>query len=113
MWSKSLVRDVVMLGCAGAIGWWAHGGASVLAQRSMAHAASSDAARGGDMLGFQFGGTEMRDSLTVYSPADHTLYVYPAALNNSHINCAFSLKVERPGAPIERENCPIGSLFSH
>jgi hypothetical protein len=113
--SSSLLRDVLLLAVAGALGWWARGGADarVFAQRSSSSSASRGATTGGDTLAFQFGGTEMHDSLTVYSPTDHTLYVYPAALSNSHINCAFSLYVEKPGGPIERTNCPIGSLFGH
>ena len=55
----------------------------------------------------------MEGALTLYSPANHTLYVYPANSGSSHINCACSIHVEKPGAPIERTNCPVGSTFAH
>jgi hypothetical protein len=106
---SSFLRDLALLMFAGVVGWWAHGvNTPVQAQHS-----SSDTARGSGELGFQFGGAGLEGSLTLYNPENRTLYVYPSAAANSHINCAFSIHVERPGAPLERQNCPVGSLFSH
>lgn len=110
MTKQSLLRDLALLTFASALGWWAHGANTPV----RAARASSDTARGAEgTLGFQFGGAGMEGSLTIYSPESHTLYVYPAASSNSHINCAYSIHVERPGAPIDRQNCPIGSPFAH
>lgn len=103
MLNRSWIRDVALLACAAGIGWWARGvNQPVLADSS----ARED-------LGFQLGGTGIEGSLTLYSPATHTFYVYPTKTGNSHINCIYSLRVERPGGAIERENCPVGSTFSH
>ena len=50
-------------------------------------------------------------SLTVYNTESHTLYVYPRVTEgNSHISCEYSFRVSVPGAPMERQNCPVGSL---
>jgi hypothetical protein len=50
-----------------------------------------------------------QSSLTVYNPANHTLYVYPrVGVGSSSINCEYSLTVNQPGAPIQRKNCPVG-----
>ncbi len=113
--AKSLLRDITLLAVAGTIGWWAHGAghsaATVYAQHS-----SSSSARGGDSaqnLAFQLGGAGFEKALTIYSPADHTLYVYPAANAGSNINCAYMLHVKAPGAPVERENCAVGSFLEH
>ncbi len=107
---RSLLRDLVLVCLAVGIGWWARGGSfPVHAQHS---SSSSDSARdGGSSLGFQFGGTGLEGSLTLYNPANHTLYVYPAAASNSYINCAYTLRVESLGGPIRRENCAPGSPF--
>ncbi|HEY4355706.1 MAG TPA: hypothetical protein VGN16_08170 [Acidobacteriaceae bacterium] len=110
MKAQSLVRDAALLFFAGALGWWAHGGNAVV----HANGTSSDSARGADNnLAFQFGGAGIEGGLTIYNRDNHTLYVYPSAINNNHINCAFSIHVEKPGAPLERSNCPIGGVFTH
>ena len=111
MQAKPLVRDLVLLTFATTLGWWAHGAnAGVHAQP----AASDSGARGADNdLEFQFNGSNIKDSLTIYNSRDHTLYVYPAASGSSHINCAYSFHIDRPGGPIERENCPVGSFQPH
>ena len=63
-------------------------------------------------LGFQLSGVGPTSTLTLYSPSDHTLYVYPAVTQgDSHVNCSFMLHVARPGAPIERQNCTIGATY--
>jgi hypothetical protein len=104
------VRDAVLLTAAAAIGWFAHGRpATVYAAPS-----SSSSARGSDVSGnlaFQLGGAGLEGDLTIYSQSDHSLYVYPNANSNNHINCAFVLHIHAPGAPIDRENCAPGSPF--
>jgi hypothetical protein len=105
-----VVRDVVLLGIALSVGWWWRGaGTTVLAQRS----SSSSLARGGDStLAFQMIGTGPDALLTVYSPDNRTLYMYPRiGAGSSTVNCAYSFKVSSPGAPLERENCPVGELL--
>jgi hypothetical protein len=102
-----VVRDLTLVAIAVSAGWWLRGaGTTVLAQRS----SSSSSSRGSDaVLEFQLSAGGPQSSLTVYSSANHTLYVYPRiGVGNSNINCEYSLTVERPGAPIERKNCPIG-----
>ena len=109
MTQRNVVRDAAMLLVAGVIGWWAHRSNTTV----RAAATGSDTARDGGNLGFQFGGAGLEGSLTLYNPENKTLYVYPAASGNAHINCAYSIRVEKPGAPLERQNCAIGSAFSH
>lgn len=107
---QSLVRDAALLLVAGAVGWWAHGSNTAV----YANGTSSDSARGADTnLAFQFGGAGIEGGLTIYNRDNHTLYVYPSTINNNHINCAYSIRVDKPGAPLERSNCPIGGVFSH
>jgi hypothetical protein len=108
---RAVVRDLALLCAAVAAGWWLHdAGTTVLAQRSSS--SSSSSARGGDPgLAFQLVGDGREQSLTVYNPDNHTLYVYPHVTEgNSHISCEYSFTVERPGAAIDRQNCPVGSL---
>jgi hypothetical protein len=102
-----VVRDLTLVAIAVSVGWWLRGaGTTVLAQRS----SSSSSSRGSDAgLEFQLSAGGPQSSLTVYSSANHTLYVYPrVGVGNSNISCEYSLTVERPGAPIERKNCPMG-----
>jgi hypothetical protein len=101
MSSRPLLRDLAMLALAAAIGWWARGSSPAV------HAAASAAPDPG--LSFQMGMMGRETGLTVYSPATHTLYVYPAVLNSSEINCAYSFSIGKPGESISRNNCPIGS----
>jgi hypothetical protein len=108
---RSVVRDVALLCLAVAAGWWVRGAERpVLAAGS--NSSSSYSARGADgNLAFQLVGNGPQQSLTVYSPEDHTLYVYPRVTEgNSHISCVFSFTVSRPGAAIDRQNCPVGEL---
>jgi len=111
MSAKPFLRDVILLAAAAAIGWWAHGANSnVLAQ----HNGSSESPHSGaEGLGFEYGGLGPDGQLTLYNNANHTLYVYPSVGRSSsgHITCLYSVHVERPGAPLERENCPVGSFF--
>jgi len=105
-----VVRDLALLGVAVSVGWWVRGaGAPVLAQ----HSSSSSSARGSggdESLAFQFVGSGPQQSLAVFNPENHTLYVYPrVGEGNSHISCEYSFTINRPGAPMDRQNCPVGS----
>jgi len=108
---RSVLRDLVLVCLAVSIGWWLRGaGTTVLAQRS----SSSSSARGSSgtdaSLAFQFNGSGPQQSLAVYNPGNHTLYVYPrVGQGNSHISCEYSFTIDRPGAPMERQNCPVGA----
>jgi hypothetical protein len=98
---RTLVRDLALLGLAAAAGWWVRGaGTTVFAQHSGGSTSN---------LAFQLVGNGPQQSLTVYSPEDHTLYVYPRVTEgNSHISCEYSFTISRLGGPIDRQNCPVG-----
>ena len=99
---RSLLRDFVLLAFAAALGWWAHSADTAV------HAEPNRPSDEG--LAFQFGGgANIYGSLTLYNPSTRTLYVYPSAVNSDHINCAYSLQIDRAGGPIQRTNCPMGS----
>jgi hypothetical protein len=109
---RSVVRDLVLVCVAVAVGWWCRGaGTPVLAQRS----GSSSSARGSgneENLAFQLVGAGPQASLTVYNPENKTLYVYSGiGAGSSYINCEVSFTVANPGAPIQRRNCPVGDLL--
>jgi hypothetical protein len=97
-----VVRIIALAGIAVSAGWWLRGAdTAVMAERS---SSGSDAG-----LGFQLSAGGPQSSLTVYNPANHTLYVYPrVGVGSSSINCEYSLTVNQPGAPIQRQNCPVG-----
>ncbi len=66
----------------------------------------------GAALAFQLSGIGPTSALTVYSPSDHTLYVYPAVTQGeARVSCSFMLRMSRPGAAIERQNCAPGSAY--
>ena len=101
-----VARIIAVAGIAVSAGWWLHGAdAPVMAGRS-----SSSSNSGSDTgLEFQLSTGGPQSSLTVYNPANHTLYVYPrVGVGNSSINCEYSLTVNQPGGPIQRKNCPVG-----
>ena len=103
MLKHPLLRDLVLVIFAAAFGWWAHGSHTV-------RAAEPDKSDEGNLT-FQFGGTDLPGSLTVYSPSAHTLYVYPMHTGNSKASCMYMLHISRPGGPIERTNCAPGSVY--
>jgi hypothetical protein len=108
---RNFVRNTALLCLAAAAGWWVRGaGMTVLAQRS---SSSSSSSRGGDAsLAFQLVGDGSHQSLTVYNPDNHTLYVYPRVTEgNSHISCEYSFTIATLGAAIDRQNCPVGNLM--
>jgi hypothetical protein len=100
----SVVRDLALLCLAVAVGWWWRGaGTAVLAEKS-GSSSSADA-----NLAFQFVGSGPQQSLAVFSPENHTLYVYPrVGEGNSHISCEYSFTISKPGAAMDRQNCPVG-----
>ena len=106
----SVVRGVAVVCLAVAVGWWWRGaGTTVLAQRSSSSSSSSRGAEVDGTLAFQFVGSGAQQSLAVYNPANRTLYVYPrGGEGNSHISCEYSFTINRPGAPMDRQNCPVG-----
>lgn len=109
MGSRGFVRDVLLVAVAVTVGWWVRGPqTTVLAGRS----SSSSSARSDESLGFQLVDGSPQQSLTIYNPESHTLYVYPrVGTGNAHISCEYTLKIEHPGGPIDRQNCPMGSQY--
>ena len=107
-----VVRNALLLAAAAATGWWARGVrvSPVLAQGDGEH--GSNRSSGSDGLAFQLSGVNPETALTIWNPSNHTLYIYQGAvMGNSNVNCSFSFHVDRAGAPIQRQNCPIGQLF--
>ncbi len=98
----SVVRDLALVCLAVAVGWWWRGaGTAVLASSSSSSAEAN--------LAFQFVGSGPQQSLAVFNPENHTLYVYPrVAEGNSHISCEYSFTINKPGAAMDRQNCPVG-----
>jgi hypothetical protein len=92
------LREVLLVGAALSIGWWAHSTRPVQAQSGPA------------MLNFEFSNIGPSTSLSLYSPADNTIYVYPIGVSNNRINCSFRVRLGTLGGPVNRENCPRGSL---
>ena len=98
---SSLARDLALVTVALGTGWWAHTPAPAV------HAAEYP----GDPF-FQFSNVAGEGTLTLYNPNDRTLYVYSGVLTgSSNKNCTYAIKLERAGAPLQRTNCQIGSLF--
>lgn len=86
------LRDAALIALAMTIGWWAHAGGAVRAQDSG--------------LIFQLQGMNQGTALTVYSPDQKTIYVYPnVTVGFSTLNCAFAFKLDKPGGAIQREQC--------
>lgn len=101
---RGVLRDVLLLMLAVAAGWWIRGADKpVLADRS----APVDA-----NLSFQLSGTGSGQSLAIYNPPSHTVYIYPRiGEGNAHVNCEYSFTIERPGAPIQRQNCSVAPQY--
>ena len=90
-------QTVAVTLAAAALGWWAHSTQTV-------HADSPD-------LRFEFHGLSRETALSIYSPNDQTIYVYQGATTGfSTLQCSYKFHVPKPGAPIERTNCPIGTI---
>ncbi len=107
---RSVIRDLALVCLAVAVGWWGRdAGKPVLAQRSSSSSSSRGMSTGDSNLAFQFDAGGSQQSLAVYDPDKHTIYVYPrVGVGNTYINCEYSLTITVPGAPIQRQNCPIG-----
>ncbi len=100
----SLARDLALVTVALGAGWWAHTPARAV------HAAGSPDYPGDPF--FQFSNVAGEGTLTLYNSNDRTLYVYSGVLTgSSNKNCTYAIKLERAGAPLQRANCQVGSLF--
>jgi len=106
---RSVIRDLALVCLAVAVGWWWHSaGSPVLAQRSGSSSSSRGSSIGDSNLAFQFDSGGPQQSLAVYDPDKHTIYVYPrVGVGNAYVNCEYSLTIAAPGAPIQRQNCTI------
>ncbi len=95
------------------LGWWIHGiNSPVLAEPSSSSTSRGSSSGADANLAFQISGAGPASSLTVYNPANHTLYIYQhIGEGNAHVSCTYSYRIERPGGPIERSNCPVGELL--
>jgi hypothetical protein len=101
MLKRPLLRDLALISAAAAIGWWAH------APHPAVHAAES-----AEFPFFQFSNVAGEGTLTLYNSNDHILYVYGGVLSgSSHKQCTYAIKLGHAGAPLDRSNCAIGSLF--
>jgi hypothetical protein len=107
---RSVAGNTALLCLAVAGGWWGRGaGVAVLAGSSDSSSSSSRESGGDANLAFQLVGNGPQQSLTMFNPDNHTLYVYPRVTEgNSHISCEYSFTVTRPGAAIDRKNCTVG-----
>jgi hypothetical protein len=91
-------REALIALAALAIGWWAHDSRSV-------HAAEPPT------VYYQFSGEGPGTSLSLYNPADGTIYVYQGVTTGySYRYCTYSFRLGKLGGPVERQNCPIGTL---
>ena len=101
---RELFRDAVLVAAAAAVGWWSHGAGTPV------HAARGEDSGGN--LAFQFLPGGEQSSLSIYSPEDRTIYVYPhVGVGNSHISCTYMFHMRQLGGAIDRENCKPGSLL--
>lgn len=100
MRNRTVFRDLALAAAAAALGWWCHG-------------TSVHAERGADSAGniaFQFLPAGDQASLSIYSPEDRTIYVYPhVGTGNSHVSCQYMFHMRQLGGGIDRENCKPGS----
>src|SRR5579884_68131 len=97
-------RDLLLVAAAAAGWWWRGGDMRAFAQ----HSGSSSSARdgGSQALAFQFEGAGPQRSLAIWNQGNHTLYVYGGVTQgNAHVSCEYSFRIDRPGAPIDRQNC--------
>ena len=115
---RSVVRDLVLLCLAVAIGWWVRGANTAVMAQHSGSSTSSSSSRGGSAtadpptLAFQMTGNGPDAALTLYNPGNRTLYVYErAGAGNSVVNCTYSFAIASPGAAIRRDNCAVGDLI--
>ena len=100
MLKQTVVRGALLVTSAFAVGWWAH------TPRPTVQAAEYGTPY------FQFSNVAGEGTLSVYSASDHTIYVYGGVLAGfGKKQCTYSIKLGRAGEPVDRTNCPPGSLF--
>ena len=108
---RSSLRKFLLLIAALLCGWWARG-VHIMPVMAQDGDGSANRSAGENGLAFQLSGIGPDTALTVWNASNRTLYVYQGAvMGHSNVNCTYSFKIERPGAPIQRQNCPVGSLF--
>lgn len=97
---NATIRQILLLLAAAGLGYWAHSTHTVQAQ---ARSEPTD-------LRYQFSGFSPDSALSLYNPADQSIYVYQnAAAGFSSVQCTYRFHIPRPGAAIEPTNCPIGT----
>ena len=80
------------------VGWFAHGSPAV-------HAAESATAT------YELQGTGPDAQLSVYDSTNRTISVYQGAGSGSDLKpCSYQFQLGRPGAPVRRVACAIGTL---
>jgi hypothetical protein len=95
------LKEACLIAAAATLGWWGHGSTTV-------HAASAAPAD----ISYQFDGIAPNSALTLYNAAERNLYVYQnAASGNGRVNCSYRFHIPQPGAPIQRDNCTVGSAY--
>lgn len=97
---RSALRNFLLFLLAVAAGWWLRG-------------VDKPVLAGADPnLAFQLSGLGPSASLAIYAPSSHTVYVYPRiGEGNTHVNCEYSFTINRPGSPIDRQNCAVASHY--
>ena len=106
-----LAAGTAALLVAALLGYTARNANTVFAQSGQSHSRTTQPGAE-DALSFQLSELGPRTGLTVYNAQDHTLYVYGNVTDgNSRINCTYALHIARPGGPLERQNCSVGSAF--
>ncbi len=79
-------------------GWLAHGNPTV-------HAAESSTAT------YELQGTGPDAQLSVYDSTNRTISVYQGVGSGSDLKpCSYQFQLGRPGAPVRRVSCAIGTL---
>ena len=97
VWGRNILAVVGLL----ALGFW-------LGSSRTVKAAGYDS---GDGVQFQLTGIDRSSSLLVYEPRRRTVYVYQGATTgNSTVGCSYMYHLNKPGGPIQRENCQVTDL---
>ncbi len=77
-------------------GWWARGG--------VVHADPASTP-----VQYQLSGNG--NTLSLYYPNTHVIYVYPAQSGADNTYCSYSIHIGTEGGPVQRKNCAPGKLF--
>ena len=100
----SVVRDLALVCLAVAVGWWWRGAGTTVLASSIEFVC-----RQRRTWRFSSSGAGRSSRSRSINPENHTLYMYPrVAEGNSHISCEYSFTVNKPGAAMDRQNCPVG-----